>query len=108
MRTPMLVIATSAVIGLPELATGEDSLAVPYDAALQKIAAFPNQRHLKTHRDCARRAETRQLSHSEETACLDAYQRLKLSFLSDVGFEEFLLSSPAECWIINQRAYAAY
>ncbi|MEM8973792.1 MAG: hypothetical protein AAGD43_17165 [Pseudomonadota bacterium] len=108
MKYLVLPIAIATAIGAPTSAISSDAQTEPRAASLSAGISAPDQNYLRAYRTCAREAEVRQLSHAEATACLDAYTRLKLSFLPEVSFDDYARLAPEERWTVNQRAYAAY
>lgn len=68
----------------------------------------PDKEFLAIHQECSQAAEKRLLSMAKAENCSKNYLRLKLSFLPDIGVEEFESLSPIERRKIQNRAYSAF
>lgn len=72
------------------------------------VAVAPDMEVMETYTTCSAEAEHRLLSHSEAQLCLDAYLRLKLSFVPGMDMDRFRRLSIEERWKVNQQGYGAY
>lgn len=103
-----LVISASVALAAYALSEPGTSTAMAADALLPPNAVAPDPAYLAAYQDCSEQAEKRILSHAEAAQCLDAYLRLKLSFLPDMNMGAFLQLDPEDRWAVNMRGYDAY
>ncbi len=68
----------------------------------------PDPADLGLHLQCSEAAERRVLSFDEAAACSQAFLRIKLSFVPDVGIDRFQALPTEERAAINLVAYQRY
>lgn len=96
---------TRPLISMTALATAALFAASPGHA---DDPVLPDMAVWRIYSDCSAEATRRRLTNDEALACLDAYLRVKLSFLPGMDIERFLKLAPDARWEVNRRAYAAY
>lgn len=84
------------------------AMLAPMSAAADDALVGPDMELLALHQDCSSAAATRGLPPGEAQLCAANYLLLKLSFLPDIGLEEYHALGFAERYAVSQRGYAAY
>lgn len=84
------------------------SSATPALADNRGFDTGPNPADLSIFRACERVAETRILDPHEASDCSIVFQRIKLSFVPGIDFEEFVTLSASDRVMINHRGYRSY
>lgn len=106
----LILSGYSLAVGLWTLAAAF-SFAPPDSEKLEigtQRVILPDKRLLAIHQECSQAAEERLLSMAKAANCSKNYLRLKLSFLPDVGVDDFESLSPIEKRKIQKRAYSAF
>lgn len=70
--------------------------------------AGPDEADLRLYFECSAVSKTRVLSFNEAQGCTRAYTRIKLSFVTGIGIDEFDALSSQEMAAVNRLGYKRY